>query len=328
MAKKYGGYIRRTGRSVKRYRKAGRVVVLKTNPYRGRQGLPEGGGTARYYPSIPKVFKVAVPWHFDTRHEIPVGGLSIPDGTTQTISAYWFLDPLDLGQRVGPPSTSTNPTSGISQFAYSPAHWAFMSMFAEMRYKTTTYDLEFTADWMRSFVNSSAAANFVQDEPNVSLMVGVIPGNYFRLTSTTFHNSSQAGQIFPNPSQTEIYDYYSILSQAPGAKQLFLPTNGNQDSRKTCKLSIDAYEHDGSTQVATASYTWDQSASRPTTTMSWPNPQQRSWLVVACRVRFVSYSATTARPSLFIRISGKCTQHVSYGDPIPSSPYSPINTFT
>lgn len=328
MAKKYGGYIRRTGRSVKRYRKAGRVVVLKTNPYRGRQGLPEGGGTARYYPSIPRVFKVAVPWHFDTRHEIPVGGLSIPDATTQTISAYWFYDPLDLSQRVGPPSTSTNPTSGISQFAYSSAHWAFMSMFAEMRYKTTTYDLEFTADWMRSFVNSSAAANFVQDEPNVSLMVGVLPGNYFRLTSTTFHNSSQAGQIFPNSSQTEIYDYYSILSQTPGAKQLFLPTNGNQDSRKTCKLSIDAYEHDGSTQVATASYGWDQSASRPTTTMSWPNPQQRSWLVVACRVRFVSYSATTAKPSLFIRTSGKCTQHVSYGDPIPSSPYSPINTFT
>lgn len=321
------GYNSRAG-TVLSGKKRGRTRRLKRNPYRGKPGVPEAGGLTRYYPSLPKLLKVAVPWLYDTRHEIPISGLTIPDATSQTISAYWFYDPLDMAQRVGPPSTATNPTSSISQYAYSATHWAMMTMYSEMRYKTTTYDLEFTADWARSFVNSTAAANSLQDEPNVSLMVGVLPGNYFRLTSTTFHNSSQAGQIFPNSSAAEIFDYYSILSQTPGAKQLFLPTNGNQDSRKTVKMSIDAYEHDGTTQVATGTYTWAQDAARPATTMTWPNPNQRSWLVVACRVRFVSYSDTTARPRLFIRTSGKCTQHVTYGDPIPSSPYSPINTFT
>lgn len=310
-------------------RKKGRTSRLrKRNPYRGKAGMPEAGGLSRFYPAMPRLLKVAVPWHFDTRHEIPVNTLTYADGAAVTVSAYWYYDTLDMAQMVGPASTTSNPTSSISQYPYSAAHYAMMNMYSEMRYKTTVYDLEFSADWSRTFSNSAHAGNFVQDEPNISVCVGVMPGQYFKATSTTFHNSSGAGRINPNTTYPEVFDYYTALSQQPGTKQLFLPTNGNQEKRQTARMIVDAYAHDGTTQVATGTYTWAQDTARPSTTMAWPNPNQRQWVVVAVRARFINYGVTIAKPQLFVRTSGKITQHVTYGDPFPSTPYGPVNTFT
>lgn len=300
-------YKRRTSRLVKR------------NPYRQLKGVIPTTSSGRYYAPLPYQMKVAIPWYLDTRHMLTLdGGTS---GVARTKVFYWIWDPINMGLRMGPDSTASNPITTSNQYPYSAQHYAMFNIYTEMKYRTTVYNMEFQADFHRIFANGTAANILAVDsQPSVSMIVGVLPQTYLKRDATTYHDNADTGVIYPNATFPEVFDYHSILSNTPGSKQLVLPVDGSQDKPLKTQLSIDAYEHIGAPLSATGIVNWDQGTARPGITMSWPNPGTRSFVVCAVRVRYMPYGEADQR--IFIRSSVKVDQHVTMADKIPSAPYS------
>lgn len=305
---------------MRRTNKKRRTRFVKRNQYAAPEGVIDVSTRRRFYPPLPRYMNVAVPFHFDTRMECAFDN-TLAAQNSHTNVFYWFWDPINMSNNIGPVTTATNPTNLGTQTMYSLAFTNMISQYNEARFKTCVLDVEFSADFARvvqAGAGTSGPAAAI-DTPNVQMVIGKIPSSYLRLDAANFHTPAQTGVVYRVGLGGAAYDYYSILSGQTGSKQLFLPVNGNQETRKTARIIVDSYEHTGGVLTATSTIAWPINQTRPTVAVTFPAPANRTYIVCAVRYRSISNAETT--PKVFVRCSGKMTQHCTFTDNMPQMPY-------
>ena len=247
-------------------------------------------------------------WLADTRWECGLGGGV--DRTIRTESYYVFLDALNMTQYVGT-AASLGPAS--KKF-WSADMGAMLSLYQEAIYRTHVLNVELTADYSRAVDNGTSQQVIdTTCDPSLHVAVAQVPLSYLRKEDGTLHTIAQAGYL-----QSGV-DYYSALTQTPGAKCGLVGYGASPTVFKT-RCVIDGYAHNGVQQSITSNMTWDPTTDfSPQITYSYPNPAQRNVYLFAFRFRYIPLAGVTQQ--LTVRAALKLEQHLVLQDKYPAFPY-------
>lgn len=307
MTKKYGGKIRRTGRSAKKYQKSGQVLAVKSNPFRvARVGL--NTYSTRFFPSFPTKMNVMVPLYADTRYPFPFAN-SGSDGEALTTCNFFFLDPLNFDRQISDNGHDANKNW------FSPIMKQLFTVFGEGRVRTSVLKYEITCEYSKTYGLSptSTEVNFLY-EPVVQLACASVPLNYLKKNSGSQFAITDAGQLWLG------VDYFSALTQMPGAKVYQIPISGDRKAQKG-QLIIDGYDHDGSAQLIRSTVTWSGTGgpTTPTANITYPPTETRNVFLFAFRTRGIKYN--NCSQIMIPRFSLKLETHMTFVDSLPPMPF-------
>jgi len=299
--------LRRTGRSAMKYRKKRTTRLQSRSPYVAKEGL-NVSPSSRYFAPLPYKMDCRTDWLADTRWECGLGGGV--DRTIRTESYYVFIDALNMTQYVGT-AASLGPAS--KKF-WSADMGAMLALYQEAIYRTHVLNVELTADYSRA-VDNGTSQQIIDTtcDPSLHVAVAQVPLSYLRKEDNTLHTIAQAGYL-----QSGV-DYYSALTQTPGAKCGLVGYGASPTSFKT-RCVIDGYAHNGVQQSITSTMTWDPATQlSPQITYSYPNPGQRNVYLFAFRFRYIPLAGVTQQ--LTVRAALKLEQHLVLQDKYPAFPY-------
>lgn len=300
--------LRRTGRSAMKYRKKRTTGLISTSNYVAKQGLNVSPST-RYFAPLPYKMNVRTDWMADTRYEFVLGGGVNNQPRTEVM--YVFLDPLNMTS----PVNNQNYNNMGNRYFWSADLGAMLSLYQEAVFRTHVLNLELTADYTKTVLAGTGAPSMDSTtEPSVHVACCQVPLTYLRRMDGTLMPQGNAG--IPQFG----VDYYSALTQSPGAKCGTIGWGQSASSFKS-RLTIDGYAHNGVQQTITSSMAWDPAAqaNTPVVTYAYPNPGQRNVFLIAVRVRY--NPVTDITQTVNIRAAFKLEQHLVLQDKYPAFPY-------
>jgi len=299
--------LRRTGRSAMKYRKKRTTRLQSRSSYVAREGLNVSPST-RYFAPLPYKMDMRTDWLADTRWECGLGGGT--DRQIRTESYYVFIDALNMTQDV---SKSATLSTGCRKF-FSADLGAMLALYQEAIFRTHVLNVELTADYSRSVDNGTAQQIIdTSCDPSLHVAVAQVPLSYLRKEDSTLHTLAHTGTLYAG------VDYYSALTQTPGAKTGLVGYGASPTNFKA-RIPIDGYAHNGVQQSITSTMTWDPSTSiSPQITYSYPNPGQRNVYLFAFRFRYIPLAGVTQQ--LSVRAALKLEQHLVLQDKYPAFPY-------
>lgn len=309
MAKKYGGRIRRTGRSTMKYKKSGQALAVKSNPYRvARIGL--NTYSTRFFPALPNKMNAMIPLFADCRYICPFAN-SGNDNTSVATCNFFFIDPTNFDRAVANPSTGAVG----HQYWFSNIFKPLMGVYSESIIRTSVLKFDMTAEWAKRYgaaATSNAELNGLQT-PVVQLAYASVPLGYIRKSTGAQMVINDAGELWTG------VDYYAALTQMPGARNVVIPVSGDRPSVKG-QLKIDGYDHDGAAMVIRSDVTWNPTAgSSPSITVGWPSDtRQRNvflFAIRACGLKFANIPQ-----EIVARFCFKLEEHLTFQDSIPPMP--------
>lgn len=307
MAKKYGGKIRRTGRSTMKYKKSGQVLAVKSNPYRvARIGL--NTYSTRFFPSFPNKMNVMVPLYNDCRYPFPIAN-SGNDGEALTTCNFFFLDPLNFDRQVSDNGHDAN------KYWFSPIMKQLFTVYGEARVRTSVLKYEVTCEYSRR-IGAAPSPSEVSSryEPVVQLACASVPLNYLKKSAGSQFAITDAGQLWG------FVDYFAALTQMPGAKTFQIPITGDRQAQKG-QLVIDGYDHDGTAQIIRSTITWAGTGgpTTPTATIAYPVTETRNVFLFAFRTRGMKFA--NVEQVIIPRFAFKLETHMTFVDSVPPMPY-------
>jgi len=299
--------LRRTGRSAMKYRKKRTTRLLSRSPYVAKEGLNVSPST-RYFAPLPYKMDMRTDWLADTRWECGLGGGT--DRQIRTESYYLFIDALNMTQYV---STAASLSTAGRKF-WSADLGAMLALYQEAIFRTHVLNAEITADYSRAVDNGTSQQIIdTSCDPSLHVAVAQVPLSYLRKEDNSLHTLANAGTLYSG------VDYYSALTQTPGAKSGIVGYGASPTVFKT-RTVIDGYAHNGVQQSITSSMTWDAGTQlSPQITYSYPNPGQRNVFLFAFRFRYIPLAGVTQQ--LSIRAALKLEQHLVLQDKYPAFPY-------
>lgn len=291
-----------------KYRKKRTSRILTRSPYVAKQGL-NVSPSSRYFSPLPYKMDVRTDWLGDTRYEhILGGGITI---TPRTECHFVFLDPLNMTN----PINSSGYVGVGNQYFWSADMGAMLQLYQEAVIRSSVLNMELTADYLCSINNNVPEQAYESaNKPTINFACAQVPLTYLRTSAGALFTIAAAG----TPQQG--VDYYSALTQAPGAKCGTI-TYGESGSTFKARLTIDGYAHNGVQQTITSSMNWVPAAqgSIPVITNAFPNPGQRNVFLLAWRYRYNPVSDVVQ--TVQVRASFKLEQHLVLQDKYPAFPY-------
>lgn len=299
--------LRRTGRSAMKYRKKRTTRLQSRSSYVAREGLNVSPST-RYFAPLPYKMDMRTDWLADTRWECGLGGGT--DRQIRTESYYVFIDALNMTQDV---SKSVLLSTGCRKF-FSADLGAMLALYQEAIFRTHVLNVELTADYSRAVDNGTSQQIIdTSCDPSLHVAVAQVPLSYLRNESGVIHTLAHTGNLYAG------VDYYSALTQTPGAKTGLVGYGASPTNFKA-RIAIDGYAHNGVQQSITSTMTWDPSTNlQPQITYSYPNPGQRNVYLFAFRFRYIPLAGVTQQ--LSVRAALKLEQHLVLQDKYPAFPY-------
>lgn len=310
MAKKYGGKIRRTGRSVMKYKRAGQTLAVKSNPFRvARQGL--NTYSTRFFPALPNKMNAMVPLYADCRYMLTFANAG-GENTSQASCHYFFVDPTNFDRDVSNPSTN----AAGHQFWFSNIFRPLMGVYSEAIIRTSVLKFEVTAEATKRYgttATTNPELNSTQT-PLLQLAYAPVPLSYIRKAAGGQMAITDAGTVWTG------VDYFTALTQMPGARNHVIPLTGDRGSVKG-SMKIDGYEHDGAAMVIRSDVTWNANAgSSPQITLWWPgDTRQRNVFLFAFRVCGLKF--TNISQEILARFAYKMDNHLTFQDCVPPMPF-------
>lgn len=309
MAKKYRGKIRPTGRATMKYKKSGQVLAVKSNPYRvARIGL--NTYSTRFFPAIPNKMNAMVPLYADCRYLMDMAN-SGSDNTSQASCQYFFIDPTNFDRDVSNPSTNAQGHKNWFSNIFRP----LMGVYAESIIRTSVLKFEVTAEWAKRYSAAATTNGEINgfQTPLIQLAYAPVPLSYIRKSSGGQMAITDAGTLWTG------VDYFSALTQMPGARNHVIPLTGDRPSVKG-SMKIDGYEHDGAAMVIRSDVTWNATAgSSPQIALWWPgDSRQRNVFFFAFRLCGLRYAHISQE--ILGRFCFKMDQHLTFQDSIPPMP--------
>jgi hypothetical protein len=291
-----------------KYRKKRTSRLVTNTTYVAKQGLNVSPST-RYFAPLPYKMDVRTDWMADTRYEFVLGGGV--NNQPRTENMYVFLDPLNM----------TNPVNNQAynnmgnRYFWSADMGAMLALYQEAVFRTHVLNMDLAADYTKAVTAGTGAQPMASTtEPSVLVACAQVPLTYIRRTDGALQTIANAGI----PQQG--VDYYSALTQSPGAKSGVVGWGQGATTWKS-RLTIDGYAHNGVQQTITSSMAWDPAAqgNTPVVTHAYPNPGQRNVFLIAIRVRYNPVADITQ--TVHVRASFKLEQHLVLQDKYPAFPY-------
>jgi len=311
MAKTYGGRIRRIGRK----RRVQRVVAKRrTSSLAARPGLNVSAAkSARFFASLPPMMRFKIPWYADTVYVAQTEVVGVP-AVPRVWNAYFYLDPLLFDQPVN------NVGVGLAtQGWYSSEMKGMHYQYSEARFRTHQLHYDFTFSPQRvtnAAVTAAQLANTAQT-PMISIACMPVPLKYMRTGANVPHTVAEAGTLFVGG-----YDYYSALTQTPGAREYTISTLSGSPNCSGSMI-IDGFAHNGQSQVQTVNRTaWAQDQDQPVIQYVPANPgTDRTVFLFTLRLPYNPDENCTWRFAL--RAAYRLDQHMEFYDKTPAFPYTP-----
>lgn len=234
------------------------------------------------------------------------------DNSTVTNCHFFFLDPCNFDRIIADPST----TADGHKYWFSNIFKPLMGVYAEALIRTTVLKFEITAEYAKRFGStaSSVAEQSTFQQPVLQLAWAPVPLNYLRKATGAGMAITDAGTLWIG------VDYYSALTQMPGARNAVIPLTGDRTAVKG-QMVIDGYDHDGSAMSIRSEVTWSGAAgSTPTITLYYPSDgRAKNVFLFAFRTSGVKFTNITQ--DIHPRFCYKMENHLTFMDSVPPMPY-------
>jgi len=280
------------------------MVYKRMTPLKASSGL--NVSNPRFFSRLPISLNIKTPWQADTRYTFDTAA---GNGFTTSCS-YVFLDPLNI-QRV------VNADGAVqvgNRSWYSSDMLGLFALYQEGRYRTHVFNYDFVVDYNKQFqAGATAQAIGSVSDPSLEICVAAVPLSYLRTSVGAPHVIAEAGTLYAG------VDYFSALSKEVGVRTHSISSDGS-GRKASGSIVIDAFDHDGTSQSITASFTWAQTSNYPTTVYTMPDPPNRKVILIAARYKYLGLPGSLIH-NLSLRAAYRLDQHMTFLDRVPSFPY-------